>query len=42
MHNYVIFATSDVVAALLMTPVASLLLERFGAFLMAVDKCKAV
>ena len=39
---YVIFATSHVVAALLATPAAALLLERIGVSLMTVDEYKAV
>jgi hypothetical protein len=39
---YVIFATSDVAAALLTAPAAVPLLERFGASLMTVDDYKAV
>ena len=39
---YVIFATSDVVAALLATPAAALLLERIDVSLMTMDEYKAV
>ena len=41
-HAYVIFASSDVVVALLTTPVAVQLLERFGVSLVVVDDYKVV